>query len=191
MEEALAELIKKYTSDEPMDFPTYLRHKKREPDEYPLPLRNDIKNGWVVAASSEAIERMIFAKSFRALGYETFIVEKPRADNEFGRIAVAPLKNDLEAILWMESGHDFDETQPVEIVKTLADWRDYCDFHVIGAGINWVLVDFESLPNNVEAFAGMIIDFCPDVLGGTIRNEHDLAEVLQEERTLTLRWRSY
>jgi hypothetical protein len=191
MQSELETLIGKYTQAEVIDFPTYLQHKKREASSYPLPLRNDIKAGYVVVASSEAIERMIYAKSFRQLGYETFIVEKPSNDNAMGRIAIAPLKNDLEAILWIGSGLDFDESLPVEIVKTLALWRDYCSFNVIGAGTNWVLIDFESLPSNVETFAAMIIEFCPNVLTSAIRNERDLAELLQNERTLTLRWRSY
>ena len=189
MQEELANLIKRYTQDTPIDFPTYLQQRRRYVADYPLPLRNEIQNGYVVLADGEMLERMLYAQSFRQLGYQTFIIEKPRPDYDFGRIAVAPLKNDLEALLWMQTGYDFDEMQPAELVKTLASWRDYCNFKLIGVGLSWVEIDFESLPNNLEAFANIIIEFCPDVLGGRVRNEYDLAEQLQNERCIILRFR--
>ncbi|MCL2521010.1 MAG: DUF4253 domain-containing protein [Spirochaetaceae bacterium] len=189
MSSNLNELIKKYTASEPIDFPSYLKQKKRELADYPMPVKEDVKKGYVVAANAEMMERMLYAKSFRQLGYETFIVEKPRGEADLGFIAIAPLNNDLEAILWLQTGLDFDPAWPIEIVKALALWRDYCNLHIIGAGLSWVEIDFETLPNNVESFANIIINFCEGVLSGPIRNAHDLAEHLQNERTITLRFK--
>lgn len=187
MEAGLKELLEKYSSVEPTLFTNYLKLRKRDPEEYPPMLKDKLEKGYVLVASEDAIERMIYAKTFREFGMSTFIVEEPK-DNKDGLIAIAPLQNDLEAILWLLTGYHIEETMPADIIKTLAKWRDYCSFRVEGAGLDWVKLDFETLPTDTLKFAAIILDFCPS-LKNSIGKEAVISEHLLSERKITLKWK--
>lgn len=86
-----------------------------------------------------------------------------------------------------------------DIVAHLKAWRSMCSFRIVDAKHDMVVLEFENLPKDVDAFANDIYDFCPDVVDqGTAfaaemqESELDgletLKRVLQDKRKLTLWW---
>jgi hypothetical protein len=63
-----------------------------------------------------------------------------------------------------------------DIIARLESWREGCEFEITGAGLDFVSLLFETLPEDVCAFAEDIYRFCPDVVEqgvGLISEEDD------------------
>ncbi|HEX8236694.1 MAG TPA: DUF4253 domain-containing protein [Abditibacteriaceae bacterium] len=83
------------------------------------------------------------------------------------------------------NGANFDlDTE--SIIRKLANWEQLCSLHIVGAGFDWVDLQFDTLPDNLQAFAEEIYDFCPDTLdqgyvGPDPTNGREMSEMSQEE----------
>ena len=73
-----------------------------------------------------------------------------------------------------------------DVIKRLKEWENRCQFQIVGAGGDWVAVQFESLPENTCAFAEEIYEFCPDTVeqGVGLTNECDDPETFEAARQL-------
>lgn len=186
--EALRTLIASYSDEELQPFLLYANRHGLYADDYPADIAASLADGWTLAADAETIERLLFVKSIHKLGYSSFMIERPRR-MQAGRLCIAPLKNDLDAILWMQTAKDTFDAGPAGIIETLQRWRRYCSLRLAGAGLIWIKLDFETLPEDIAAFSESVIRFCPEIIAGSIESADDLAEMLHDERSLALYWK--
>jgi len=50
------------------------------------------------------------------------------------------------------------------IVERLTAWQSLCTFRIPSAGRDRVEIEFDTLPEDMEAFAKELYDFCPDLV---------------------------
>lgn len=72
------------------------------------------------------------------------------------------------------------------VISRLKEWENQCKFEIFGAGGAWVAIQFETLPENICAFAEEIYEFCPDTVeqGVGLTHESDDPETFEAARQL-------
>jgi len=81
------------------------------------------------------------------------------------------------------SGANYDLTTE-DIIERLRDWATRCDFTVDEVESDRLELDFQSLPENLEAFCEEVYEFCPDTVDqgyGTIGEMIESAEEMDED----------
>ncbi len=116
------------------------------------------------------------------------------------------------SLLWVRqtNGANYD-VMTSDILHKLDEWSQQCSFRIIGAGYDWIELEFASLPQDILAFAEDIYELCPDTLDQNVvkappeglseeelldfiedaideQDPEDLAEFLQREKRLFLWW---
>ncbi|HEV3443421.1 MAG TPA: DUF4253 domain-containing protein [Gemmataceae bacterium] len=73
-----------------------------------------------------------------------------------------------------------------DIVSRLEQWEALCEFEIIGAAIDWVAMEFVSLPRHICSFAEEVYTFCPDSVeqGVGLMRERDHPEAFAAARQL-------
>lgn len=61
------------------------------------------------------------------------------------------------------SGPNYDVTNQ-DILNQLAQWEKVCSFNITDVEIDSVMVQFNTLPVDLDQFAREIYEFCPDVI---------------------------
>ena len=88
----------------------------------------------------------------------------------------------------MQTNGEEYEVSHEEVVEQLREWNRLAPFKIIGAGNDWVELEFMVLPEDIKAFAEEVYDFSPDTVDegtGTVR---DLILELRKTRRLVLLW---
>lgn len=105
-----------------------------------------------------------------------------------GQCAIGVLKGtDVCDFLRLQNtnGANF-ELDTEDIVARLAQWEKRCRLHIVGAGFDWLDLQFDTLPDDLQAFAEEVYEFCPDTLdqgyvGPALGHGRDISEMSQEE----------
>jgi Domain of unknown function (DUF4253) len=66
------------------------------------------------------------------------------------------------------------------IVERLAQWQSLCKFKVTGAKHDTIDIEFQSLPQDMDAFVRDLYDFCPDLVDQGTGCVHEMVEVMEE-----------
>lgn len=72
------------------------------------------------------------------------------------------------------------------ILEKIDKWRSQCELEIVGAGHDWVAIQFATLPREICAFAEEIYEFCPDTVeqGVGLESEEDDPEKFEAARQL-------
>ncbi len=74
------------------------------------------------------------------------------------------------------------------VVAKLQEWEAKSAFQIIGADFDWVEVEFETVPEDIDAFAREVYDFCPDTVDQGVESVQALGTAIEKEKTLFLWW---
>lgn len=66
------------------------------------------------------------------------------------------------------------------IIAHLAQWQSLCDFTVKHAKHDTVEIEFGTLPQNMDAFARDLYEFCPDLVDQGTGCVHEMVEAIEE-----------
>ena len=67
-----------------------------------------------------------------------------------------------------------------EIIDHLKQWQSLCSFVVKEAVGDRIEIEFTTLPNDMDAFARDLYDFCPDVVDQGTGCVHEMLESMEE-----------
>ncbi len=146
-------------------------------------------DGLSVEVGRDEIERMIafIQPQISQKGYRAFWSDTHESNGLKKSDVIAVLKtNDPYAILSVQgtAGMNYDVSFE-DVVQKLKEWERRCRFQIIGAAGDWVALQFESLPDDICAFAEEIYEFCPN----TAEQEMvDFINDLKQSRQLYLWW---
>jgi hypothetical protein len=86
--------------------------------------------------------------------------------HEKGRtsLGLVPLEDDLDLLHFHHTDGANQGLSTTDIVNRLREWREHSEFDVVEAGGAHVTLAFTRLPDDVEAFAEEVYDFCPDTV---------------------------
>ena len=128
-------------------------------------------------------------------GYLVFVFDGDFAEDDEGNstpyhhLAVLKGTDELDIIRWRQSdGCNYDIFAD-DIIAKLAKWRINNKLVVMGAGMDWVRFKFETLPNDMDAFAEELYEFCCDIVDqgtGTVTALKE--EIVSTEGNVFLWW---
>ena len=67
-----------------------------------------------------------------------------------------------------------------QIVARLKEWQAICTLRVVGADVDSVDIEFDTLPKDMDDFVEELCDFCPDVVDHGIASIRDMIEEMGE-----------
>lgn len=143
-----------------------------------LSIRVDRENARQIA---DDLEPMLLPNGYRAFTSE--IATPLGASTEI----VVLKTDDPFALLRIRSANGINYGVTTDkLIETLREWDDRCDFHIVGAGHDWVELAFSSLPSDVCEFAEQVYQLCPDSVdqGTALMNESDDPEMFAAARRL-------
>ena len=100
-------------------------------------------------------------------GYRAFWSKRYDSDGMDDSDEVAILKTqDPYAMIKLRQtdGANFDVSTD-DVMAKLDEWRNLCEFDVVGASGDWVALQFSRLPKNICRFAEDVYLICPDTVG--------------------------
>lgn len=67
-----------------------------------------------------------------------------------------------------------------DIISRLEKWKTHCEFRVTSAGFDNIEIEFISLPEDMNAFARDLYEFCPDLVDQGTGCLHEMIELAEE-----------
>jgi hypothetical protein len=76
-----------------------------------------------------------------------------------------------------------------DIVERLQDWDERFGIEVLEVDApSSITIRLQRLPDDLDAFAAEVEDFCPDIIWQGVGSQEELVEALREEPILALWW---
>ncbi|MBX7155743.1 MAG: DUF4253 domain-containing protein [Bacteriodetes bacterium] len=150
-------------------------------------LYNQFFNGVFTETSKEkAIEYVMKLKAkFRSKGYLVFIFQ---GEDNNKNVAVIKGTDDLDILRYRRTdGINYGLTNE-KIVKRISEWKSEYGLIVVGCGRDWLQVEFDKLPSDIDAFANEVHSFCPNTVNQGVRTIDMLKKAIKEMKGLWLWW---
>jgi hypothetical protein len=122
---------------------------------------------------------------FRAKGYLIFVFE---GENDKKNIAVIKGTDDLDILRYRRTDGINHDLENDDIVKKISEWKSKYGLIVIGCSRDWLQVEFDKLPSDLDAFANEIYEFCPDSVDQGVGSVDKLKEAIKEINRIWLWW---
>lgn len=122
---------------------------------------------------------------FRENGYLIFVF-----DVGYDKKSVAVIKgtNDLDILRYSRTdGINYGLTNE-DIVEKISEWKTQYGLIVIGCGRDWLEVEFDRLPTDLDTFAKEVYEFCPDVVDQGVGTIEVLKEAIKGMNGIWLWW---
>ena len=124
-------------------------------------------------------------EKFRVKGYLVFAFTD---EDEAKSIGVIKGTNDLDILRYRRTdgiNHDYEND---DIVVKISEWNDKFGLTVIGCGRDWLELEFKKLPNDLDAFAAEVYEFCPDSVDQGVGEVANLKLMIKELNGIWLWW---
>lgn len=126
-------------------------------------------------------------KKLRPVKYAAFIVEENEQVNT-ARIGIIRDTDRYEILRMMQTNGLGYEISTQDIIDRLKDWEKCSEFDIVGAGNDWLELEFKRLPQDIKSFVQEVQDFCPDAADEGLVGLEELREDLMKNRRLYLYW---
>jgi hypothetical protein len=126
-----------------------------------------------------------FKNDFRSKGYLIFVM-----DTESGEKSIAIIKghDDLEILKYRRTDGINHDLENDDIVAKVSDWKTKYGLIVIGCSRDWVQIEFDRLPANLEEFAEEVYQFCPDSVDQGVGDIESLKMAIEQMHGIWLWW---
>ncbi|MFB9076046.1 DUF4253 domain-containing protein [Flavobacterium procerum] len=134
----------------------------------------------------KAVEIVKKLKSkFRDSGYLVFVFE---GDDSKKGVAVIKGTDDLDILKYRRTDGINYGLENTAIVEKISEWKSKYGLVVIGCGRDWVHIEFDKLPADLDAFSKEVYKFCPDSVDQGVGSLENLKPAIQEMHGLWLWW---
>ena len=150
-------------------------------------LKGKFYNGLFTATSKvNAIKIVANLKNkFEINGYLIYYSE---TENFKPFIAVIKGKEELNILHYRRTDGINHKLANKDIVKKITDWKSKYGLSIIGCSRDWVHVEFEKLPTDLDTFAKEVYEFCPDSVDQGAGTIDKLKEAIVEMNGIYLWW---
>ncbi|MFA5074184.1 MAG: DUF4253 domain-containing protein, partial [Nitrospirota bacterium] len=125
-------------------------------------------------------------KKLLPLHYMPFIVEmNPNLKTDKIGILKGRDPYDILRIMHTE-GQDYDISNG-DIISRMKEWEKIASFYIRGADVDWVAIEFRTLPRNLMSFVDEVADFSPDTID-QMGTKEKLIKTIQKTNRLLLLW---
>lgn len=141
----------------------------------------------VVPASIAGALVLNLREELAARGFVPF-VDQMNYGNGDDRVGVIRGADSFEVLrLKKTDGINYGHTSDAVLAR-LEQWHRATPLTIVGAGRDWVDLEFETLPADLDAFAKEVYEFCPDTVDQGFPSVAELASALKASRRLYLWW---
>ena len=150
-------------------------------------MKDKFYDGILSTTSEEnAIEYVMKLKSkFRTKGYLIFVFED--GENKH-HVAVIKGNDDIEILKYSGTQAGNYSLENRDIIKKISDWKSNYGLIVIGCSRDWLHIQFDKLPTDMDAFANEVYEFCPDAVDQGVGSIDELKKAITEMQGLWLWW---
>ena len=120
---------------------------------------------------------------FQEEGYNLFFY-----GGENGYLAVVKGKSDTEILKWRQTNGINYGIDTDSIISKLQEWKSKCNFVLLGAGMDWLQIQFISHTFDWDEFAKEVYEFCPDIVDQGVGDFEKLAPEMKKMNGLFLWW---
>lgn len=122
---------------------------------------------------------------FRENGYLIFLYE---GEDHKKNVAVIKGTDDLDILRYRRTDGINHGLENEAIVKKISDWKLKYGLIVIGCSRDWLQVEFDTLPTNLDDFAKEVYKFCPDSVDQGVGTIDKLKQAIKEMKGIWLWW---
>lgn len=122
---------------------------------------------------------------FRNSGYLLFVFENDENQKFIGSIKGV---DELDIIKWRQTNGINYGHENKDIIAKLQSWKQHNDFIIIGASMDWIHLQFKTMPNDIESFAKDVYEFCPDAIDQGAGDMPTLIKLIEEMNGVYLWW---
>jgi len=126
-------------------------------------------------------------KKLFPLKYMAFVVEM-NAGLKIDKIGILKGTDQYEILRIMHSDGDDYDISNQDVIDRLKEWEIHSPFDILGADVDWVEIEFKTLPKDLKAFTEEVYDFCPDAVDQGPGSTAELAKEIQKTKKLFLWW---
>ena len=150
-------------------------------------LSDKLYNGVFTETTEEkAIEFVKKLKpKFKESGYLIFVFE---GEDDKKNIAVIKGQDELDILRYRRTDGINHDLENENVVKKISEWKSKYGLIVIGCSRDWLQVEFDKLPTDIDAFANEVYEFCPDSVDQGVGTIDKLKEAIKEMNGLWLWW---
>jgi len=123
--------------------------------------------------------------SFRKAGYLLFQFEGRNNENS---IAVIKGIDEIDILKYRRTDGINHGLESNDIIAKLKDWQSEYGIKIIGCSRDWVHVEFDKLPSDLEAFAEEVYKFCPDSVDQGVGSIEELKKFIFQMNGVWLWW---
>jgi hypothetical protein len=121
---------------------------------------------------------------FKEQNYNLFIFDS--GENYY--LAVIKGKSDTEILNWRQTNginYDIDNDS---LISKLQEWKSKNDFILLGAGMDWLEIQFTNQTPDFNEFAKEVYEFCPDIVDQGVGDFERLAPEMKRMNGVFLWW---
>ena len=121
---------------------------------------------------------------FQERNYNLFVFDS----GESNYLAVIKGKSDAEILKWRQThgiNHDIDNDS---VISKLQEWKSKNDFILLGAGRDWLQIQFIYQTPDFAEFAKEVYEFCPDIVDQGVGDFEKLAPEMKRMNGVFLWW---
>lgn len=122
---------------------------------------------------------------FREKGYLIFLYE---GEDGKRNVAVIKGKDDLDILRYRRTDGINYGLPNEDIVERISQWKSKYGLIVIGCGRDWLHVEFDKMPANLDEFADEVYKFCPDSVDQGVGTIDNLKQAIREMKGIWLWW---
>jgi hypothetical protein len=135
---------------------------------------------------NKAVECVKRLKSkFREKGYLIFLFE---GEDDKKHVAVIKGNDDLDILRYRRTDGINYGLENDDIVQKISEWKSKYGLIVIGCDRDWLHVEFDNMPANLDEFADEVYKFCPDSVDQGVGTIDKLKQAIMEMKGVWLWW---
>ncbi len=124
-------------------------------------------------------------EKYRENGYLIFLFE---SEDDKMHVAVIKGTDDLDILKYRQTdGVNYDINNH-DLVKKISEWKTKYGLIVIGCSKDWLQVEFDKMPADLDAFTKEVYEFCPDSVDQGVGTIENLKEAIKEKKGVWLWW---
>src|SRR5690606_4444536 len=150
-------------------------------------LSDDFYNGVFSETTEE--KAIQFVKSlkpkFKENGYLIFVYE---GEDDKKNVAVIKGQDELDILRYRRTDGINHDLENEDVVNKIAEWKSKYGLIVIGCSRDWLQVEFDKLPTDIDVFANEVYEFCPDAVDQGVGTIDNLKQAIIEMKGVWLWW---
>ena len=134
--------------------------------------------------NAEVIVRKLKSE-FREKGYLIFYFEGNKGKKNVG---VLKGNDELDILRYIRTDGINYDLESKDVLKKISEWKTKYGLIIIGCSQDYVHIEFEKLPSNMDEFAKEVYAFCPDSVEQGVGDLKSLKEYIEKEKGIWLWW---